>query len=144
MLCENFAVSGSCAGWTAFLGRSPRLYQEGKFLLLKDFMSEEAEHIITLTQLESRLLKSIAKQTCRPGMWRAHPGQRKTDLWVESKIYPGANISALIWNCDITQFYTPLVWVYSTTEDYSAVMDYACWYSQERKLSPSYASTSSC
>jgi len=60
-------------------------------------MPEQAEHIITLMQLESCLPKSIANQTgvdlaCN----ELTQGQCKTDLYLESKIYPGANIYVLI------------------------------------------------
>ena len=46
-----------------FPGEGYSLYQPRKFLLLKDFMPEQAAHIITLMQLECCLLKSIANQT---------------------------------------------------------------------------------
>lgn len=80
-----------------FPGEVYSLYQAGKFLLLKDFMPEQAERTITLIQLESCLLKSISNQTrvdlaCNELTQK----QCKTDLCLESKIYPGANIYVLI------------------------------------------------
>lgn len=81
----------------SFLAEIYSLYQRGKFLLLKVFVPNQAEYIITLIELESSLLKSIANQTkvdlaCN----QLTQGQCKTDLYLESKIYPGANIYVLI------------------------------------------------
>jgi len=72
-------------------------YQRGKFLLLEVFVPNQADFIITLMELESSLLKSIANQTkvclaCN----QLTQGQCKTDLYLESKIYSGANIYVLI------------------------------------------------
>lgn len=81
----------------SFPGEGYSLYQPREFLLLKDFMPEQAAHIITLLQLESCLLKCITNQTrvdlaCN----ELTQGQCNTDLYLESKIYPGANIYVLI------------------------------------------------
>ena len=99
MLCEILLPVEAVRAEQAhnFPGEVYSLYQAGKFLLLKDFMTEQAEHIITLIQLESCLLKSIANQTrgdlvCN----ELTQGQCKTDLYLESKIYPSANIYVLI------------------------------------------------
>lgn len=99
MLCEILLPVKAVRSEQAhnFPGEVYSLYQAGKFLLLKDFMTEQAEHIITLIQLESCLLKSITNQTrgdlaCN----ELTQGQCKTDLYLESKIYPGANIYVLI------------------------------------------------
>lgn len=46
-----------------FPGEVYSFYQKGKFLLLKDFMPDQAEHIATLIQSEIILLKSIRNQT---------------------------------------------------------------------------------
>lgn len=81
----------------SFPGEGYSLHQPRKFLLLKDFMPEQAAHIITLIQLESCLLKSIANQTrVDLASNELTQGQRDTDLYFESKVYPGANIYVLI------------------------------------------------
>lgn len=81
----------------SFPGEGYSLHQPRKFLLLKDFMPEQAAHIITLIQLESCLLKSIANQTrVDLASNELTQGQRDTDLYLESKVYPGANIYVLI------------------------------------------------
>lgn len=77
----------------SFPGEGYSLYRLRTFLLLKDFMLEQAAHIITLIELESCSLKSIANQSrvdlaCN----ELTQGQCNTDLYLESKTYPGANI----------------------------------------------------